>query len=76
MIPARVAREIVVNWYDLTSEYHRRTFGEDCRLAALPAEWQRELAALWRLEADVNNGAYLQFLANWAEKATFTRAKG
>jgi hypothetical protein len=35
----------------------------------LPADWQRELAALWRLEADVNNGAYLQFLSNWGRES-------
>jgi uncharacterized protein DUF4375 len=58
-------QEIVVDWYALTGDYHKRTFGHGCRLSSLPAEWQRELAALWRLEADVNNGAYLQFLANW-----------
>src|SRR5206468_937122 len=45
------------------------TFPHDCRLSSLPEDWQRELAALWRLEADVNNGAYLQFLANWGRES-------
>lgn len=27
------------------------------------------MAALWRLEADVNNGAYLQFLGNWGRES-------
>jgi Domain of unknown function (DUF4375) len=54
-----------VDWYEATGKYHERTLAHDGHLASLPAEWQRELAALWRLEADVNNGAYLQFLSNW-----------
>ena len=58
-----------MDWYDLTEEYHKRTFDHECRLSSLPAEWQRELAAIWRLEADVNNGAYLQFLANWGRES-------
>jgi len=41
--------------------------------AAKAAEWNadalaphdRELLALWRLDADVNNGGFLQFLGNW-----------
>jgi hypothetical protein len=54
-----------MNWYEATEKYQTRTikFGGD--LSSLPVAWQRELAALWRLEADVNNGAYLQFLENW-----------
>src|SRR5437764_129635 len=49
--------EFAMNWYDITEEYHKRTFEHDGRLSSLQADWQRELAALWRLEADVNNGA-------------------
>jgi hypothetical protein len=60
-----------VDWYDITGEYHQRTFAHDCRLTSLRDEWQRELAALWRLEADVNNGAYLQFLSNWGRESYF-----
>jgi hypothetical protein len=26
---------------------------------------QHELVALWRMEADINNGGFLQFLGNW-----------
>jgi hypothetical protein len=54
-----------MTWYDITSKYHEQTFPNDGQLDSLSFEWQRELAALWRLEADVNNGAYLQFLVNW-----------
>ncbi|MGG4605288.1 DUF4375 domain-containing protein [Paenalcaligenes sp. Me131] len=28
----------------------------------------QELVALWRLEADVNNGGFLQFFCNWGEE--------
>ena len=58
-----------MDWYDATRRYHERTFPQDGRLASLPERWQRELAALWRLEADVNNGGYLQFLANWGRES-------
>ncbi|EED65718.1 DUF4375 domain-containing protein [Comamonas testosteroni] len=41
--------------------------------ALLAAQWditrisrlQHELVALWRMEADINNGGFLQFLGNW-----------
>jgi hypothetical protein len=46
-----------VDWYNVTGKYHELTFAHGCRLSSLPADWQRELAAIWRLEADVNNGA-------------------
>jgi hypothetical protein len=58
-----------VKWYDITGEFHKQTFAHECRLDSLPEEWQRELAAIWRLEADVNNGAYLQFLENWGRES-------
>ena len=58
-----------MDWYDITGKYHEQTFADDCRLSSLSADWQRELAALWRLEADVNNGAYLQFLQNWGRES-------
>jgi hypothetical protein len=58
-----------VDWYDATGKYHKQTFAHECRLSSLREEWQRELAALWRLEADVNNGAYLQFLQNWGKES-------
>jgi hypothetical protein len=57
-----------MDWYDVTDEYHGRTLDQDGRLSSLPEEWQRELAALWRLEADVNNGGYLPFLCNWGRE--------
>src|SRR5438552_6437723 len=58
-----------MNWLDLCAALHERTFAHDSRLSSLSHDWQRELAALWRLEADVNNGAYLQFLVNWGRES-------
>ena len=58
-----------MDWFDLTVEYHEKTFPHKSRLSSLREEWQRELAALWRLEADVNNGGYLQFLENWGRES-------
>lgn len=57
-----------MDWYEITDKYHVQTFSHDGQLSSLPEEWQRELAALWRLEADVNGGAYLQFLSNWGRE--------
>ena len=58
-----------MDWYDITGKFHEQTLTDDCRLSSLAYDWQRELAALWRLEADVNNGAYLQFLTNWGRES-------
>ena len=58
-----------MDWYEVTGKYHEQTFAHDFRLQSLPEEWQRELASLWRLEADVNNGAYIQFLVNWGKES-------
>lgn len=58
-----------MDWYEVTDDYHGRTLDHDGRLSSLPEEWQRELAAQWRLEADVNNGGYLQFLCNWGHES-------
>ncbi len=58
-----------MDWYDVTVRPHERTLAHHARLSALPTEWEREVAALWRLEADVNNGAYLQFLSNWGRES-------
>lgn len=54
-----------MDWYEYSGSRHAATLDNDGRLDSLAHEWERELASLWRLEADVNNGAYLQFLANW-----------
>ncbi|EKE77800.1 DMP19 family protein [Gallaecimonas xiamenensis] len=41
------------------------------RLNSMDGDWQRlsgveqELAALWKLEADMNNGGFVQFFCNW-----------
>jgi hypothetical protein len=53
-----------VDWYDAAVAYHERTFAHGDDLASLPADWQRELVALMLVNREVNNGAYLQFLAN------------
>ena len=58
-----------MNWYDLGERYHQLTISHECKLSALPEEWQRELTAVWRLEMDVNNGGYLQFLAWWGRES-------
>ena len=65
-----------LDWYDVTGEYHKRTFEHDGELSSLSTDWQRELAALWRLEADVNNGAYLQFLSNWGRESYVYASQG
>lgn len=32
------------------------------------SETDRELVALWRMEADINNGGFMQFLCNWGDE--------
>ena len=54
-----------MDWHEITDRYHGQSLEADGDLATLSEDWQRELAALWRLEADVNNGGYLQFINNW-----------
>src|SRR5262249_24681955 len=56
--------EVAVEWYDAASEYYKQTFPHDGRLSSLPAEWQRELVALLPVDQEINNGGYVQFLAN------------
>jgi hypothetical protein len=58
-----------MDWYDVTDKFNEMTSSQNGQLSSLPEEWQRELAALSRLEGDVNNGAYLQFLANWGRES-------
>lgn len=58
-----------MDWYNATDEYDRRTFEYGGDLSSLVADWQRELAALSRLEANVNNGGYLQFLENCSRES-------
>lgn len=65
--------ERIMDWYEITDRYHGRSLEADGDLATLSEDWQRELASLWRLEADVNNGGYLQFIGNWGLE-TFTYA--
>jgi len=36
------------------------------KLDALPSR-EQDLCALWRLEADMNNGGFIQFFGNWGE---------
>jgi hypothetical protein len=62
-----------VDWYAVAKEFDRRT--DDCgRLSSLPAEWQRELVALARLESFLSNGGYLLFLAN-GERESYIYAR-
>jgi hypothetical protein len=58
-----------VNWFEACVKAHERTFPYQSRLSSLPNEWEREMAALWRLEADVNNGGCLQFFCNWGQES-------
>ena len=66
---ASPAEQPSMDWYEASEKYHAQTLAEDARLSSLPENWQRELAALWRLEAEVNNGGYLQFVSNWGRES-------
>lgn len=58
-----------MDWYDAAVEYYKRTFAHGDCLSSLPTDWQRELVALMLVNREVNNGAYLQFLANHGREA-------
>ncbi len=58
-----------MDWNDAAAEYYQRTLPHDGQLSLLPADWQRELVALMLVNRDVNNGGYLQFLANHGREA-------
>jgi hypothetical protein len=44
----------------------QRLHALDWKLDALSAQDQ-QLVALWRMEADINNGGFMQFLCNWGD---------
>jgi hypothetical protein len=58
-----------MEWYEAGWHYYEQAQADDDRLLSLPTEWQRELAALAILDEQMNNGAYLQFLANFGRTA-------
>jgi hypothetical protein len=60
---------IYVDWNEITGEYWRRTWDQEGGITSLPADWQRELVALGRLESNVFNGGYLQFLVNMGRES-------
>jgi len=39
-------------------------------------EYEQELAALWKLEADMNNGGFVQFFCNWGIECYEISLKG
>ncbi len=43
-----------------------RLHAQQWHFEALAPE-DRELVALWRMEADINNGGFMQFLCNWGD---------
>lgn len=69
LLPAR--EEGVVDipnqvWEDRYDAALARLKGAGWTLDALSAEDQ-QLVALWRMEADINNGGFMQFLCNWGD---------
>lgn len=56
----------ILCWERLQDEGMAALKAADWQLDALPLR-EQQLAALWRLEADVNNGGFLQFFCNWGE---------
>ena len=50
-------------WYELTDKAYERLLKTKDWSALTEVEC--ELAAIWRLQADVNNGGYIQYYGNW-----------
>lgn len=55
-------------WDTAVSKYYEQTWDSNNGLSSLPAEWQREVVALWVLNNQVHNGGYLQFLGNFGRE--------
>jgi hypothetical protein len=51
-------------WYDFTSHFVQKLIDHRSDWAALREE-EQDLAALWKLEADMYNGGFVQFFCNW-----------
>lgn len=54
-------------WYDATIKYVEKLSANNENWEALTAE-EQELAALWKLEADMYNGGFIQFFCNHGHK--------
>src|SRR5687767_6895616 len=60
---------LVMEWSAITRSAHERTLAHGARLQSLPTEWERELAALWRLENELSDGLYFDFLIAWGRES-------
>jgi len=56
--------EIEKQWEELTQRYVSKLNKYDGDWTQLNEE-EQELSALWKLEADVYNGGFIQFFCNW-----------
>lgn len=58
-----------VDWWDAAEVLCERMLNASNGIASLSEDWQRDLLALMLVNRDVNNGGYLQFLANHGREA-------
>jgi NAD-dependent DNA ligase len=56
--------ELDDKWFSFTSKYVSKLNDANERWEAL-TEQEQELAALWKLEMDMHNGGFVQFISNW-----------
>lgn len=56
--------EIEKQWEELTQRYVSKLYKYDGDWTQLNDE-EQELSALWKLEADMYNGGFIQFFCNW-----------
>ncbi len=56
--------ELEKEWFDFTIQFVEKLNEHNGDWAKLN-ESEQELAALWKLEMDINNGGFLQFFTNW-----------
>lgn len=52
------------SWLNLTEKYVEKLHANENVWASLTSN-EAELAALWKLETDMNNGGFMQFFCNW-----------
>lgn len=65
-----------MDWYEITDNYHGWAIGSRDDLLALPHEWQRELAAIWRRRSRNGECAYsLLEVQKWGKIPAYSHRK-
>jgi tetratricopeptide (TPR) repeat protein len=64
MLKRSIAEDLEKKWFNFTGKFNKKLIENGGDWDAL-SEKEQELAALWKLEADMYNGGFIQFFCNW-----------